>query len=718
MRCTTPLRRRAAFAASTLLPLLLAAPSARAEEPAPAPAAAEAAPTWSEQIVVTASRGDRVVAEVPFQVVVLDPTVPTAALDLTASDLVSRQVPSLNLQIVSSSLAAAPRDQSLSFRGAGGGSVSRALLLVDGLPLLDPYNASAIWSKVPNERVERVEVVPGGGATVWGNLALSGVVNLITRPPAERTFDLAGRLGELDTRALTASYSDIAGRWAGWAALDHLASDGYITSAPDVRGPAEEAEWRDYESLSARASRELSPSASLHLRTIAYREQRGEGSRLDRAENEEWLAAAAVDLVTAADASWQLRVYGRRQALEDFTGDLSADRATVRPSSEIFDLTSESVGLSAVWTGLRRARHDLSAGVDYQALRVDRREDLEWDGAAFTERYEVAGEQQLAGGFVESRWRPAARWSLQAAARFDAVRTDGGRSRRTDLATGLQREDEELGDHREETFNPSAGFVFQATPAARLRGAAYTGFRSPVPSELFVGAAPRSNRRTVANPALEPETLVGAELGFDFTPSPRFEARLTGFWSETDGLIERLTLGRVGAAGGFLPPCGTIGPNGACQQRRNLGTTRARGVELGGGVRPHPRWRLDFAAAWLDAEVVAEPSSPGLVGNELEHTPREKATLGVTFDAPRGLVVGVRGRHLGARWAETENENRLDAHTVVDLTLTRRISPRLELFGGVENLLDESYRVDEGSRGFLYGPGRLAQAGFRYRLGG
>jgi outer membrane receptor protein involved in Fe transport len=675
-------------------------------------------PTWNERIVVTASRGERLADDVPLHVSVVDPLDPAAATDMAASDLVGRAVPSLNLQVANSSLVAAPRDQGLNFRGVSGASVSHALLLVDGLPMLDPYNGSAIWSKVPKSLIERVEVVPGGGATVWGNLALSGVVNLITRAPSESTLEASLRLASHDTVGLSATYSDIAGDWAGWVALDHFTTDGYLTVEPRSRGAADERESRQYDSLTVHGSHTFSPRAVLHLRTLGYLEERAEGTHLDRAENDEWMASASLDLVADARTTWQLRLFGRRQSLEDFTGAVDATRDSVTPSAHIFDLASDNLGGGAVWSRARSPRHTLSVGADFQQLEIERGELLDYTAGQFTRRYDVTGEQQLGGGFVESRWRLGEHWSAQAAMRFDAIRTSGGGSRRIDLASGALLDQERLPSNSETTANPSVGFSYQATPASRLRGAAYTGFRSPVPSELFVGAAPRNNRETAPNPELDPERLVGGELGYDFTPSRRVSARATAFWSEIEDLIERVTLGRVGPAGGIFEPCGSIGPNGSCTQRRNLGRTRSYGVEVDGEYRPHPHWRLTFGATLLDAQIRSNPALPELVGNDLEHTPAERAVLGIVYAPPERLSIALRVRHVGDRWTEAENENLLPAHTVVDLSLSRRLQRGFELFAGAENLLDEEFLVDFGSGIFRVGPGRILQLGLRYRRGG
>jgi outer membrane receptor protein involved in Fe transport len=142
------------------------------------------------------------------------------------------------------------------------------------------------------------------------------------------------------------------------------------------------------------------------------------------------------------------------------------------------------------------------------------------------------------------------------------------------------------------------------------------------------------------------------------------------------------------------------------------------GVELDAEFVPHPSLTLHVGATLLDAEVTDNPTDPLLGGNDLEYTPDERATLGVTWRAPHRLVAAARLRHVGTRWAEPENENLLDAHSLLDVNLSRRVGARVELFAGVENLLDEDYRIDFTSNIFRVGPPRVIHAGLRLRAGG
>jgi outer membrane receptor protein involved in Fe transport len=87
--------------------------------------------------------------------------------------------PEVGLLGRSDSLWGQPRDRFVSLRGVDA-SGSGALVLLDGLPFNDPFSRSVPWIEATSQSLARVEVVPGGGSTAWGNGALGGVVQLFT----------------------------------------------------------------------------------------------------------------------------------------------------------------------------------------------------------------------------------------------------------------------------------------------------------------------------------------------------------------------------------------------------------------------------------------------------------------------------------------------------------------------------------------------------------
>ena len=66
--------------------------------------------------------------------------------------------------------------------GIRGSDFNGTLILVDGQPATDPQSGhlSADFD-VPLYAVERIEVLSGGGSSLWGSNAVGGVVNIVTR---------------------------------------------------------------------------------------------------------------------------------------------------------------------------------------------------------------------------------------------------------------------------------------------------------------------------------------------------------------------------------------------------------------------------------------------------------------------------------------------------------------------------------------------------------
>jgi iron complex outermembrane receptor protein len=70
----------------------------------------------------------------------------------------------------------------ISSRGFNGQYSNKLLVLMDGRTLYSPIFAGVFWDSqnVPLDSIERIEVIRGPGAAVWGSNAVNGVINIIT----------------------------------------------------------------------------------------------------------------------------------------------------------------------------------------------------------------------------------------------------------------------------------------------------------------------------------------------------------------------------------------------------------------------------------------------------------------------------------------------------------------------------------------------------------
>ena len=68
--------------------------------------------------------------------------------------------------------------------GFGESSSANVVVLIDGRRVNSPDLSGTDWTQIPLEQIERIEVIHGGGATRYGDGAVAGAINIVTRIPA------------------------------------------------------------------------------------------------------------------------------------------------------------------------------------------------------------------------------------------------------------------------------------------------------------------------------------------------------------------------------------------------------------------------------------------------------------------------------------------------------------------------------------------------------
>lgn len=83
----------------------------------------------------------------------------------------------------------------LSIRGFGDNAAANSLILVDGFPLTNPSLLSPSFNSFSLLDIERVDITQGSEGTLWGDQAIGGVINIVTRHPEKLLTDTQIGLG-------------------------------------------------------------------------------------------------------------------------------------------------------------------------------------------------------------------------------------------------------------------------------------------------------------------------------------------------------------------------------------------------------------------------------------------------------------------------------------------------------------------------------------------
>jgi iron complex outermembrane recepter protein len=691
--------------AAVLVGLLGVSPAAAQQPDAPTPPPAVTQPLTAppplDPVVVTVTRTEQKLGEAPASVTVLTREDISLSPTQTVDDLL-RQVPGFSLFRRSSSLVTHPTTQGLSLRGIGPSGTSRALVLVDGIPVNDAFGGWVYWNRFPMQSIEQIEVVRGGGSSVWGNYVLGGVVHILTRRPTQRALYFDGSYGLKDTMNFDLILQEAQGPFRVSLEGNYFDTEGYMVVKESRRGSIDiEADSR-HAVFNGRAELVASPEASLFISGTYYDEDRGNGTPLQFNRTRFGGGAIGGRLGTLETGELRLTAFADNQWFRSTFSSQALDR-----NSETLALDQQVPTVSAgglLQLSRRFGNHLLTTGGDVRWVSGETQEEVFNAGVFLRDR--VAGGKQVVGGlFLQDVYIPHPMVELVGGIRGDYwLNYDGSRSD-TPPPAGVPAQ-QTFDDIERIIASPRAAVLVHATPTTDLRGSAYQGFRVPTLNELHRVFRVR-NDVTVANATLRPERLTGGELGIQQRWGP-FEGRITGYWNDVKDLIVNVTLTSR------LPDC-PIGTT--CRQRQNIDLARIRGVETELELRFGSMWRFLASYLYTDARVVEASQQPDLEGKRLAQVPTNTATGSIRFTHPAWFNLMVTGRFVGDQFEDDLNTLLLGSYFVVDLFLSRAFGKHTEVYVAVENLLDRIYTTGRTSEGVIsIGEPRMARAGLRLRF--
>ena len=676
------------------LPLLAGAAAPCLLFATPTSAQTSAAPT--SDIVVTATRSAQPLADVPASVSVVTAQ-DIADTPARTIDDVLRRVPSVDLPVASTN-EQHPTDTIVSMRGLSG---IRSLVLLDGVPLNDSFFGYVQWSETPLDTINRVEIVRGGGAPLWGNYAMGGVINVLTHP-VDRTELDAEAAGGSRGAYRAAGHAAFAGNGYGVAldgGVNH--TDGYLEQADGFRGPIDVPTSSTARSAALSGNADLAPSLSIRARASYYDNDQNFLTRLQTNNQRNWRYTGTLSWRPSDRAAVDLTVFhvDERFVTNNTGAPDGADPSAAEYIQNRHLTRASDWGASLVWaqtfSGLLRA---LSAGVDGHGTHGRDDAAIFDQTGAYLRTDTGSGRQRFLGGFVQAELRPVEPLQLLLSVRYQDFRNDHG----LDASPGgLGRVP---GRHASD-LDPRLSVRYQLPAGFALRSAWYRAFRAPTLDNLYRSASV-PGYILYSNAALKPETLEGGEVGFDYDKGPlRFQA--TAYTSTIHDLLTYRYLDPATLPHGFDIGARLI----------NAGTARSRGVEA--EMTWHASSRLSATAAYTfaDSTVTRNPEDPASVGVQQPGIPRHRISAGVDWTGPLGIRLSPRLRYLSRTNGDPDAIYRTDAHVIADLAVSAPVTRGLEAFGQIENLFDRRYiGTDDGFTAPLYGKPFTAVAGVRLKL--
>ena len=541
-----------------------------------------------------------------------------------------------------------------------GADSDQTVTLIDGVKINDPASPGGGFNfgNLLTGNIDRIEVLRGPSSVLWGSQAIGGVVNMITRQPTEEVqANLRGEYGFRDTSQVVGNVSGKAGPVSASVGAGYFRTDG-ISALSEARGGQEP---DGFENFGANANLNLALGDAISI------DARG------------WFSDGTTGIDGFAPPSFAF-----------------GDTLETTDTREIVGYT----GINAAFLD-GRWRNRLGFALTDTRRRNRNAGSETFAGDGRNERYEYQGifdvsqGWQLTAGLEReiSRYTTTSFGSTtRGRARIDSIY---GQAVATPVAglsltAGLRHDDHDRFGGAT-TFGAS-GVWTPGSTGTTIRASYSEGFKAPSLFQL---------QSDFGNQTLRPERSRGWDAGVtQRLIEDTLEASATWFHRTSTDLIDFASCPRPLTGICTNRPFGTFD---------NILKAISQGIEITLQLRPVKALQLQANFTWLDAQNRAE-TSPNF-DRQLARRPRLSINTLVDYQWSFGLTTGATLTHIGASFENASNITRLAGYVLVDLRAAYSITPKIELYGRIENLFDEAYETT-----FRFGqPGRAGFAGVRLR---
>jgi iron complex outermembrane recepter protein len=537
----------------------------------------------------------------------------------------------------------------VSIRGFNNLYANKVLVLIDGRSLYNRAFSGVFWDgqDVLVEDIERIEVIRGPGGAVWGANAVNGVINIVTKTPADTQGGLLRlNTGTFDRAGAAARYGGSLGRarfrlstqWSshGESQLDRT------TGADDpwaVFTNAGRLDWERRQNALILEGSFLANHARALWQTLADPSPDAGHITAGTSSTREGAALARWTHTQANGASLQL---------QGFVTSRAADVADVNERERVGDLDVQ-------YHARMGARQDLVVGGGYRRTSV-----------------------ALDGSFTYSLDPPRSVGTVTNLFVQDELSVT--RTIRLTLGSKVERE-----SVTGWSVQPTARAIWDGPRAQHVWVAASRAVRTPSAAELGIRVNLAANAGPggtpiligiLGNPAYGPETFIDVEAGYRVQLGVHTAVDVTAFRGRYSDVETTEPLTPV-----FEPlpaPAHVFAGN----RFDNLLAVRTRGLEVATHWIPVDWWRIDGSYSGLELTPHVDPASldalaPRFDGSAPRHQwqVQSTGTVSTRLHVSGSLFHTGRLRGLG-----------VPAYTRADIRLQADVSKDVSIVGTAQNL--------------------------------
>ncbi|MCF8388975.1 MAG: TonB-dependent receptor [Bacteroidales bacterium] len=580
----------------------------------------------------------------------------------------------------------------VSLRGLSGDEQGRTLVLVDGVPINKGDTGGVNWNRIDKNSIERIEIFRGPGSSLYGNNAMGGVINIITRNPRRKIQGHAGMsFGTYNTQKANASFgSKVSKKFWYSASAFMVNSEGYNAIPENMRGNPDYTipRFLNEKSISGKFGIPWSKAVNLEFQYDYFEDMRGEGEKI-KAPRGEYRHFNTNFFRAKAKGDLQLFEYDLNTWYQK-ENYFKLDERERNGNYSRFDVNSDRIDLGFILhvkTNLGK-HQTLAVGLESRQSSVDGGDYYQTSADTVAN----SGKMRFSAVYLQDKISLlSGKLNLIAGIRFDHAKFYDGSFYSTDNSwTGVLPE---LESHTWEAYSPRLSASYKIANESKVYLSYSQGFRASILDDLcrsgWMWIGPK-----IANPNLGPEKIENYEAGTDvrITESLSFAASL--FYSKGHDFLYYVRTGD--SLWGSRP----------IYQRQNVTEIEIYGAELETEYNINKNFSLFGFYTFNDSKILSFSKNPALEGKNLKFSPVHQVKAGV-FWSNSILNTSVNMIYKSKQYIDDLNESEIKPFVSLDVKLSRDMDEHFNMFLRIQNLFDEQHMDNE----IYLSPGRMITLG-------
>lgn len=582
-----------------------------------------------------------------------------------------------------------PKDPIIDMRGQGTKATSNVQILVDGVGanLLDTSHAKTPINTVPIENIEKIEIIPGGGAILYGSGTRGGIINIITKSGAGFNGGSVGaEFDSFGTKKGDVSYGTTIGDLGlnlNYSKKDYKGfRDGDESDSEYFEGSLKY-KISENQNVTAKYSRYEADATSPRMLTKDnLNNPEGDGLNIgdELITNDTKKDEFNLKYDLKINDNLALDMVGFYQKTDiDSTNNYSKYGMSVKNNMKFDD---EKIGFKPKLKISYGENSNLILGYDYINNKLKRNSQMDMFSS---EKYFNDLKKETHSVFALNR-NGIGKFEFTQGVRYEYADYKTIRSYSKGINTTNINEKTTM---ENVAYELVGNYLYSET--GNIYGKVESGFTSPAPSQLV----DKINGNYISN-NLDSETYMTYEIGAkDYIFGSFINGAL--YITETKDEIATENL------------------SGMNFRNFNIGKTRRYGAELS-AEQYLGKLTIRESYAFVKTEIL-EDSDKTIEGNEIADVPNHKVTLGLDYELAPKLKLISNTIYSAGYYTNNENEGgKQNENVVTNIVLNYSPTETLKVYAGINNIFNEKYYNSISTNGKEFDPAaeRSFNAGFKY----